>query len=1404
MGNTFSKVTRYIIAISLIAIFTLSIGIPLATAFSTRTNSLVTNAWKVKVSSLLLNNKKVYSPYYGLKFVSEINKVVPSFLFKRIAGPPTDLARVKILVYGGERQIAQVTHLLTRTTSIARLGDYSIVFGLATKKQVEAIAKLPFVAYVAPQRSILDVIQPRYPKFEGISKLHTFTSNSTAGSGYPMYSAPMLIGAEEVWKEYGINGSGVKIGIVDTGVDFGSPDLGVNKIARASDGLPLIFDADMIGFILTINPTKRINSTTIYVPGWYKGHLVFFNPTNGNLYAGDYAFVIGVNAVTGASNITYVKVANRTFTVPSYIKGNIKFGLGIQLYEIEYPRWAPNSVFVFEIAAPVIVADTNGDGTYDTVYVDLSTTYYLFRVVLYNLTDGAMPLPNKKLLDFSFADEPAVGYGHEVAARDFTGDGVPDFSFGALAGAVYDYWGLFFKNYYQDWRSDWEPSTGIIPGLDAKNGNWVDFVYDFYGHGTECAHVAAASGKVVRPIVGVGGKWNVTLPGIAPGAKLGAAPALFEGDVVTAELWLSGFDLVNPKTYTWVYTGKHKVDIISNSWGDSWLLYNGYANDADPTSLWEDYIMATSGVVIVHAAGNGGPGWGSVTFPAAATLPITVAASTDFFYRPFFGLSPKISYLPGGHFEIISWSDRGPTEFGYPKPDVADIGSFEWAGERAIDSPLNGVYAFDLFGGTSEATPMTAGAVALIIQALRVAGINYTPYLVKAILKSTADDTGFNAYAQGSGQVDVYRAVSLILHGGIIAYSKDSVQNVLKLYDETLAAMLRTSVSNVSKIFSGAYDTAIYPGPMLPGETKTVNLTLRTIGTGTWKASISDYTLVKTFSEPLAAVLNVNKGSAFLPSSSSPSGVEIYPAKKFLTPSLDGKIYMNIANSPAGLRIAIPLSGNLLKHKFIEVNIAYPLYYAFAPDTKDPYGRPDLSKLAIFMGFELGVWFDLNNNGKIDWYMGHYEVSRLQYDIREGPVAHLEIGNPMEQIEMAAEAVSMYTGINPEYLIKHAKLVVEIRLFVNGWYGSNVPPMPISGDVEAFDPEPSPFIASYPTSVTVKGETTVPITITVPKNTLPGVYEAYIVVNSSSGKTLVPVSIPVAMPVNPEQRIVTLMGTRQPYVYDNYGFRGALDQSWRPEVGDWRVYPIAIPADKAFYSSSVMVTVTWSYLYSDYDAGLIGPGINYWGVMNTSYVAYVDAAVLGAKLTIPFSVVNLPGVYGYFDYPAPGIAQFTAPLDSLRPFITGEKYVFYWLVVHQKFSDRISETPIITLYFGRSVKEPYLNVPKNSMIRSIYSYLGVDVGPTESEGAYVVPLEGQSHPIAVKLITNNVGTGMIKFYKYVLSTENADLGPYLVVFPTVDWGTPAVIWGLTIHGKTSSTMWVPLTYTPGFIVNVTG
>lgn len=241
---------------------------------------------------------------------------------------------------------------------------------------------------------------------------------------------------------------------------------------------------------------------------------------------------------------------------------------------------------------------------------------------------------------------------------------------------------------------------------------------DGFGHGTHCAGIAAANG---------------TLVGIAPGAYL------MNGKVLDNSGWAYVSWVVNG--IEWAVANGADVISMSLGWmpGDVEQLLNEAANNA-----WE------SGVMVVVAAGNSGPMQGTVSSPGMASRAITVGASDIFNHTTY-------------------WSSRGPSINGHIDPDIIAPGD-------AILStvPRN---AYDIYSGTSMATPAVAGIVALLKAAYPSTDID----LIRSALISTATDTGEHIFVQGAGLVNAYAAYEYLQNPSVFAYPSFSESSPLVL-----------------------------------------------------------------------------------------------------------------------------------------------------------------------------------------------------------------------------------------------------------------------------------------------------------------------------------------------------------------------------------------------------------------------------------------------------------------------------------------------------------------------------------------------------------------------------------------------------------------------------------------------
>ncbi len=269
----------------------------------------------------------------------------------------------------------------------------------------------------------------------------------------------------------------------------------------------------------------------------------------------------------------------------------------------------------------------------------------------------------------------------------------------------------------------------IDTGVDAThpdlNGNkvvaWVDYVngrttpYDDHGHGT---HVSST-------IAGTGAASNGQYKGVAYNASLMVAKVLNAQG--------SGSDTNIIKGIDWaVQNGAQVISMSLGSTSHDQALDDAVAN------------AVSKGVTVVVAAGNSGPNAKTIASPGDSPAAITVGAVDR-------------------NDAIASFSSRGPNTDGTVKPDVSNMGVGLVAAKATGTNAGKGTQYYLPMSGTSMATPMTAGTVALLLQA----NPKLTPAQVKAALEKTAKPLGSsvpnNDY--GYGRVQAKAALDYVTGG---------------------------------------------------------------------------------------------------------------------------------------------------------------------------------------------------------------------------------------------------------------------------------------------------------------------------------------------------------------------------------------------------------------------------------------------------------------------------------------------------------------------------------------------------------------------------------------------------------------------------------------------------------------
>ena len=270
------------------------------------------------------------------------------------------------------------------------------------------------------------------------------------------------------------------------------------------------------------------------------------------------------------------------------------------------------------------------------------------------------------------------------------------------------------------------PAYKVIGGYDFFN-NDAD-PRDDHGHGTHVAGIIAASGGS---------------SGVAPEARILAYKVLGSDGSGSTSSVIAGIEAaMDPNSDG--NTVDH-ADVISMSLGGS--------GEKDDPMCRAVARAVDAGIVVVVAAGNSGPTFGTVASPGLEPKAITVGAIDS-------------------NGELASFSSRGTAPDVLIKPDISAPGVNVVSTVPTSGTRLSSSTGYMALSGTSMATPHVSGVTALLVQLHP----DWTPEQVKSAIVSgskTIDEPLWHAgagalWAPSAAATDVFAFDPIVSYGSVI------------------------------------------------------------------------------------------------------------------------------------------------------------------------------------------------------------------------------------------------------------------------------------------------------------------------------------------------------------------------------------------------------------------------------------------------------------------------------------------------------------------------------------------------------------------------------------------------------------------------------------------------------------
>ncbi|MDE1829893.1 MAG: S8 family serine peptidase, partial [Thaumarchaeota archaeon] len=964
-----------------------------------------------------------------------------------------------------------------------------------------------------------------------------FDSVSTGSTPSDVSRIDDILGSSKVIQQYNYTGDGIKIGIVDTGTDFSNPDV-KNSLARDKNNIPIMVDVDGQGLVLTnatfvaqINNNGVIQNYTHPIPKNVTGSVyvnskgVFLDLSRGG--QGTTIPVYNSQYPKGGTPVINGTVSN-DYKIGKDARHFIVSKSGMYHFGMIYESVSQGQLSILQLV-PVLVVDSKTAGVYDTIIPDMADSYKDFIRI-------TSPIPPTYGFDFTTQTPITLGNGKEYLV--YYNNGVPIYSAGTVGARVLDIYGAFSHAAKID-KSMGAVNGTLLPPLDP-HGNFFGVMYDYEGHGTATAASITSQGNGQYDVYGNSTKYVIN--GIAPGSKIVPIKALWLGDAVYGWLWAAGFDQDGK---TWKFSGTPRVDILSNSWGISTFPALGAVPGLDVGSLLLSALNVPGsldpkypGILTVSSAGNAGPGYGTVGSPDAAPFGLTVGASTDNIfvgYGPFKG-QPRFGNSTSYFGDVSGFSSKGPSLIGDPKPDIMAVGEYGFTPTSVTKYSKNSTGPFALFGGTSLAAPLTAGAAAIVMQALHEKGILYNPFTIKNILMSTADDLGNDPFAQGSGLVNVTKAVNFVLGKGntFAVYNNATYHNIADVLGPAVGSL--NSFSFGLKTFqlnnTSFQETPWFAGRLHQGDRTSTTFTIENPTSNPIEVKIEpqkiDLMSISQYNGTTEPRLNdslIKKEGVYRPN---------YVPLAQITNHTNLLSFFQKTNP-------IPADASLMV-----LDLTFPFSEFMNSSAKTYAGDMKISSLYLY---------DWNKHGNAQ--PTYRDLALVNRGGSWGTVQELRVSHPSSKFEHIP-----LVGVYP---------VPTRYSYWSGDTKKNSTAMNYTITTSYYEKSPWKvvWLGSNDVQIEPHSNATISATLVVSSDQKPGVYQGFISFSDESHVLNLPVSYVVVKNLQPKDLPTVIKGSQGDTIFGNGYVGGGFDMSNRYNAGDWRQYYFDI-ADKTVNTATMI------------------------------------------------------------------------------------------------------------------------------------------------------------------------------------------------------------------------------------------